>query len=306
MLMCLLLLGACTREGTMQTEDMAVPGGYSENREQGTGETVTDVSEEENLIGEKVVQTVEVAYETLDFSGMTTQVTELVEKHEAYVEHSYETSYTPSGNFTPGDTNRQYRQISYTFRVPTDALDAFLEDLEGTEAVKTSERIGTEDVTQDYRDTETRIRVLQTKEERLNTLLEQAETVEEILLIEDQLSDAIAERESLQARLDSYDRLIDYTAVYVTVTERPRIANTRGEGLSFWQRAKEAFVDSVFAFYYWIQDALIWLIYAVPFLLVIGLVVWLAIFLKRRYNRPSERKNLFKKKKTDENQSDRK
>ncbi|WP_028273985.1 DUF4349 domain-containing protein [Atopococcus tabaci] len=197
MLMCLLLLGACTREGTMQTEDMAVPGGYSENREQGTGETVTDVSEEENLIGEKVVQTVEVAYETLDFSGMTTQVTELVEKHEAYVEHSYETSYTPSGNFTPGDTNRQYRQISYTFRVPTDALDAFLEDLEGTEAVKTSERIGTEDVTQDYRDTETRIRVLQTKEERLNTLLEQAETVEEILLIEDQLSDVIAERTSL-------------------------------------------------------------------------------------------------------------
>lgn len=305
MFMCLLLLGACAREESMQTEDLAVPGGgYTENQEQNAGETVTDVSEEANLIGDKVVQTVEVAYETLDFSGITTQVMEIVENYDAYVEHSYETSYTPSGNINPGD--RQYRQISYTFRVPTDSLDAFLEGLEGTEAVKTSERIGTEDVTQDYRDTETRIRVLQTKEERLNALLEQAETVEEILLIEDQLTDTIAERESLQARLDSYDRLIDYTAVYVTVTERPRIANTRGEGLSFWQRAKEAIVDSAFAFYYGIQDALIWLIYAVPYLLVIGLVVWLVVFLRRRYNRPSKRKNLFKKKKTDENQSDRK
>lgn len=245
-------------------------------------EQAEDESEAENLIGEKVIRTAEIEYETLDFQETTHSIMETVSNHGAYVEYSSESSYTPSGNFSAGESGQQYRVIDYTFRVPTDSLSAFLEDLEGSEAYKVREQIGSEDVTQSYRDLEARIGVLQNKEDRLNTLLEQAESIEDILQIENNLSETIAERESLQSRLDEYDDLVDFSTVHLTVTERPRISNVRGESLSFFERAREALVNSFFAFYYFVQDVLIWLIYAAPYLLVLALILFIVLFIRKR------------------------
>jgi len=140
------------------------------------------------------------------------------------------------------------------------------------EAVKIGEQIGSEDVTQTYRDTETRINVLNQKEKRLNELMEEAETIDQILQIEDNLSQTIAEREILQSQLDGIDNLIDYTTVHLHLVERQRVSNGRNETLPFWGRAKEAVLDSLYSFYYWVQDAAIWIIYALPFIVIIVVV----------------------------------
>ncbi|MCC5894159.1 MAG: DUF4349 domain-containing protein [Alkalibacterium sp.] len=242
----------------------------------------------ERLIGEKVIRTASLEYETLDFERTNAHIRETVATHDAFIEFSYESTYTSSGG---GASSRQYRMVDYTLRVPTERLNAFLSELDGLEAYKISEQMGTEDVTQFYRDTEARVTVLANKEDRLNELLEQAETIEEIIQIEDSLSDTIAERESLQSQLDYYDDLIDFTVVNLTVTERARIANERGEGVPFFTRVREAFVDSLFAFFYILQDLAIFLIYAIPFIFVIGLVAWLIWFVRKRMRRNNKKGN---------------
>lgn len=225
------------------------------------------------LIGEKVIRTVSQDYETVNFPEATDFIRETVRRHDAFIEYSYESSYTPSGG-----ASRQYRIVDYTLRVPTEQLNAFLNDLEGMDAYRVSEQMGSEDVTQQYRDTEARIRVLDNKENRLTALLEQAETIEEIIQVENSLSDTIAEREQLQSQLDYFDDLIDYTVVRMTITERPRISGDREEGLPFLRRVQEALTDSFFAFYYIVQDITIFIIYSIPYLLLLaltGLIIWL-------------------------------
>lgn len=225
------------------------------------------------LIGEKVIRTVSQDYETVNFPEATDFIRETVRRHDAFIEYSYESSYTPSGG-----ASRQYRIVDYTLRVPTEQLNAFLNDLEGMDAYRVSEQMGSEDVTQQYRDTEARIRVLDNKENRLTALLEQAETIEEIIQVENSLSDTIAEREQLQSQLDYFDDLIDYTVVRMTITERPRISGDREEGLPFLRRVQEALTDSFFAFYYIVQDITIFIIYSVPYILLLGLtglIIWL-------------------------------
>ncbi|TVP93022.1 DUF4349 domain-containing protein [Alkalibacterium sp.] len=239
---------------------------------------------ESRLIGEKVIRTVSQDYETVNFPEATDFIRETVASHDAFVEYSYESSYTPSGG-----ASRQYRIVDYTLRVPTEQLNAFLNDLEGMDAYRVSEQMGTEDVTQMYRDTEARIEVLNNKENRLNELLEQAETIEEIIQIENSLSETIAEREQLQSQLDYFDDLIDYTVVRMTITERPRISGDREEGLSFLRRVQEALTDSFFAFYYIVQDIIIFLIYAVPYILVIGLASGVIWFVTKRVKRRNRR-----------------
>nr|WP_319217416.1 DUF4349 domain-containing protein [uncultured Trichococcus sp.] len=261
------------------------------------------------LIGEKVVTTVRLSYETLKYDDSIAYLKEIVGKYGAYVEYSYESS---GGDmiYTPSSLTQNYRQGSYTIRIPKDSVTAFLDDLEGGLGTKISEQQGNEDVMQYYEDTATRISVLQRKEERLLALLEQAETVEEILAIEDSLSAAISEREVLQAELDNIDDLIDYTALYLTVSERSRISNNRGGSTPFWERVKDAFIDSVYAFYYWLQDAAIWFIYALPFfvaVLLLLLLVWAIkkLFSKTVWGKQRAEKQLKERKQIEERRKER-
>ena len=280
-------LAACGSVQNRSGEDMSTDSGagYEESVSDEAAWEEFDEGEGESgsgLIGEKVIRTVHLEYETLDFEVTTSHVMDTVTSYDAYVEYSSESSYQPSGMSQPAPANQQYRFIDYILRVPTESLHAFLNDLEGADAYKVREELGSEDVTQTYRDTESRIGVLQNKEDRLTDLLEQAETIEDILQIENQLSSTIQEREVLQSNLDNYDQLIDYTVVNLSVMERPRIAHSREERASFFRRASDAFVDSFYAFYYWIQDAAIWIIYALPFLAIIGIILAIVYYISKR------------------------
>lgn len=283
-----LFLTACASDGDTGYEDSEVSdgAGYSQQEDAASESDMVEDSavSGERLIGEKVIRTVSQEYETLDFDRTNSHIRDTLANHDAFVEFSYESSYTASGG-----ASRQYRMVEYTLRVPTDHLNAFLNELEGMEAYKTSEQMGTEDVTQFYRDTEARVQVLSNKEDRLNELLDQAESIEEIIQIEDSLSETIAERESLQSQLDYYDDLIDYTVVRLTVTERPRIANERGEGVSFFRRIQEAFTDSLYAFFYILQDLAVFFVYAIPFIFVIGLIIWLIWFVRKRVSKRNKK-----------------
>ncbi|GAA0494762.1 DUF4349 domain-containing protein [Alkalibacterium indicireducens] len=290
LLVVVFLLTACASEsdGDMRDKSTGYDGGGTVMTEDSADmEMAAEIGESpessgERLIGEKVIRTANMDFETVEYTETVTYIRELVTRHDAFIEHSYESSHTPGGG-----ASRQYRMIDYTLRVPTEHLTAFLNDLEGVQAQKISEQIGTEDVTQFYRDTESRVQVLENKEERLNELLDRAETIEEIIQIEDSLNETIAERESLQSQLDYFDDLIDYTVVRMTITERPRISGDREEGLSFLRRVQEALTDSFFAFYYIVQDIIIFFIYAFPYILVlglIGLVIWLVAKRFKRRN----------------------
>ncbi|AZP03291.1 DUF4349 domain-containing protein [Jeotgalibaca ciconiae] len=270
------ILVACSEQDTSSTEDAAAPGAGGTSQENSVEDSGS------NLIGEKVIKTVTLNYETLEYSDTISHILNAVNQNNAYIEYSYESSYSPSGSFGPDA--REYKRVDYTLRVPTESLNTFLSELEGMEAVKVSEQIGSEDVTQTYRDTEARIEVLNQKEARLTELLNEATTIEQILLIEDNLSETIAERETLQSQLESIDDLVAYTEVYLTVSERQRISDTRGDGIPFWERLKEAVLDSIFVFYYWLQDAVIWLVYALPFILIIGILFLLYLGISRWYH----------------------
>lgn len=281
LLLSILFLAACSngedsRSSSQEALDMGAPETVTQD-----GGAAPDEQQGLDLIGDKVIRTVYSTYETLEYENTIQHIQELIQKHNAYIEYSYESTYSPTGSFTPEGNTRQYRRMEYTLRVPTPSLNRFMTDMEGAEAVKVSEQVGSEDITQSYRDTETRIQVLRQKEERLNELLAQAENLEQILQIENSLSETIAEREMLQSQLDNYDDLIDYTSIHMTITERMRVSSTRGDAIPFWDRVKDALVDSLYAFYYWLQDAVIWLIYLLPFLVVFALL-WVAFMALRK------------------------
>lgn len=276
-----LLMVACSNQGNESSDDSMEVSDEQLSEDMDidieTEEGAASVEQSEPLIGEKVIKSVDVGYETTDFQESIDYIEKTIENHGAYIEYS---------NEWIDSADQQYRSKNYTLRVPTESIDAFLDELEGMDAYKENEMISSEDVTQSYRDTEARIKVLGNKEERLNALLEEAESVEAIIQIEDSLSETIAERESLQSIIENYDSLIDYTMVNITLTERSTIANNRGEDRPFLERIQEAFINSAYTFFYFLQNLVVWIVYVLPFIFVIGMIIWsIFIFKKKKQNK---------------------
>mgnify|MGYP002226154573 CR=1 FL=1 len=70
-----------------------------------------------------------------------------------------------------------------------------------------------------YVDLQSHRDALQTEQERLLQLLEQAESIEDIITIEQRLSDVRYQLESMESQLRSYDNQVDYSTVYLYIDE---------------------------------------------------------------------------------------
>ena len=106
-------------------------------------------------------------------------------------------------------------------RVPYDKFYEALEELRklGTAVeVQTSAR----DVTDQYVNLEARLKVLKEEEQRLLQLLDRAESVKEVLEVEDYLSRVRTEIERYEAMLKNLERSIQYSSIRVYVEAPPK------------------------------------------------------------------------------------
>lgn len=114
---------------------------------------------------------------------------------------------------------------------------------------------------------------LETSITRLQELMEQATTTEELLQAEDMLTQRQSELDSLNSQLEWLEDQIDMSSIYVTFTQD----SAAGSGFS-WDRAWDLLLNS----FRFVAYALVIL---VPWLIAIGLVVWLVRTLVRRNRR---------------------
>ena len=118
----------------------------------------------------KMILTADLELETTEFDPAAEGLSRLTEEMGGY----FETSKIQGGG---------NRWASYTVRIPAENFNLFLEKA-GELCHLTYRVTGQENITEQYYDTEGRFKTRRTKQERLLTLLEKAETMEDILSLE--------------------------------------------------------------------------------------------------------------------------
>lgn len=224
---------------------------------------------------EKIITTIYLRFETTEFEGSTTELEKIVKKYKAYVESS-DISYNQHYN------NKSYRYGSFVVRVPKDSVANFKSELNGIGNI-ISENINKEDVTKNYRDMESRLKVITTKEERVLALLAKAEKIEDIIALENQLGETIAEKESLKASLMDIDNKVDFNTINIEIQEVEKLSNTETIETSFGTRVANAFSNSLYGFKNSMENLVISLIYLLPFIIVLGIVIYLVYMLTKRF-----------------------
>lgn len=229
-LLVLLTLGLCAcgqKEETSKdvaTNEVGYASAASFEQEQGAAEDVADTGEgmKENEgevkvpnTSQKLIRYLDYTIETKEFDTFVQELGELVSTAKGYVEQS-EVSQDEAQSYAQGK-----RYASYTLRIPADGLEAFKQELQEKGTItRQSERV--EDVTLNYVDVESHITALKTEQDSLLKMLEQADTIETMLAIQNQLTQVRYQLESYESQKRTYDNDINYSTVYVYVQEVER------------------------------------------------------------------------------------
>lgn len=242
-----------------------------------TGDTDSTVLPE----GRKWIITVNMSAETEDLDALMEALNGKISGLGGYVED--QDSYNGSMY-----SSRRYRSASLTVRIPAERVDEFTEEMSGIANV-VSTNLSREDITLSYVATESRVKALQTEEARLLELMEQAETMADLLEIESRLTDVRYELENRASQLRLYDNQVDYATIYLSIDEVQEY--TPVEEPTVWERISGGFVSSVKGVGNGLLDLLVWVLAKSPYLVILGgVTVGVVVLIKKHKARRAAKK----------------
>lgn len=234
--------------------------------------------------GRKLIKNVNLSVETREFDVMMPALEARVRELGGYIEDLE----TYNGSRYSGNKNIRYANL--TVRIPQSRLDDFVGSVsEIGNVVRRTDSVN--DVTKTYVDTESRRNALKTEYDRLLELMERAETLEEILILEDRLTTLRYQLESMESQLRTMDNQVDYSTVRLSVSEVEELApavDEPEEEKSIWQRISSGFSESLREVRENAADAVVDFLSSVPYLLtwaiplLIVILVAVGIFRGRR------------------------
>lgn len=242
-----------------------------------TGDTDSTVLPE----GRKWIITVNMSAETEDLDALMEALNGKISGLGGYVED--QDSYNGSMY-----SSRRYRSASLTVRIPAQRVDEFTEEMSGIANV-VSTNLSREDITLSYVATESRVKALQTEEARLLELMEQAETMADLLEIESRLTDVRYELENRASQLRLYDNQVDYATIYLSIDEVQEY--TPVEEPTVWERISGGFVSSIKGVGNGLLDLLVWVLAKSPYLVILGgVTAGVVVLVKKRKTRRAAKK----------------
>ncbi|WP_202710200.1 DUF4349 domain-containing protein [Sporosalibacterium faouarense] len=266
--------------GATESNDEA-NGGFndSEQSESDYGNDSNQSAEESNTLqNRKIIKSANISIETKTFDNTVDEIARRTDIVGGYIERSNVT-----GKRITSTGNSENRQASFRLRIPQDEFANFILDF-GNLGNIINNRTDGQDITNQYFDTEARLKTLEIQEDRLLEILKKAEKVEDIIDLERELSDIRYKIENLTGTIKKWDNLVSYSTIDVTVYEVQEVIEVKETPVTFGEKIKDGFNNSVEALVDILKGLVIFIISIIPFLIVIipiGLIC-LYIFKKRK------------------------
>ena len=121
---------------------------------------------------------------------------------------------------------------------------------------------------------------LETEKASLEKLLAAAETLEDIIKIQDRLTDVIYEIESYQSQLRTYDNLIDFTTITIYISEVEKVSVV--EEQTVWQEIGTKLSNNFSDIGDGAVAIFVFLVSNIPYLVILGVVAGVAIMIGKK------------------------
>ena len=211
----------------------------------------------------KLIRSASMTLETLHFDQTIADVTALVSDLGGYME----STHIEGESARSGYTNE--RSAEFTARVPVSSYDTAKEELAQLGSVRERSE-NAEDVTEQYYDVQAELDALKIQQERLLAMMEQADKMEDLIALEEALTDVRARINERTSAIRRYDGLIEYATIYLTVNEVVEYAELAEKPATFGQRVAETFKGSLEFIRAFGETVVLGIVAVGPFVLVYG------------------------------------
>ena len=238
----------------------------------------------------KIVYRATVNLQSTEFDETCQLLLQMTASAGGYVEKQYVNNGSAYSSKTVS-----LRSASFTIRVPSEKFSSFLDGVsENCHVVYINQ--SSEDIGEQYFNTEQRLQTLNNKHDRLEELLAKADKMSDIITIEDALSDTEYEINRLTATLNKYDSLVGFSTINIELAEVARTDISVTEDPGFFERLGRSFKDGMADFGEFLDDLAMWASYNIMGIIIFVVIVVVLVKVKpfaklrKRAGTRSERK----------------
>lgn len=199
-------------EEAAEVEDLYDDGYYEVRSEEAYGGMGESTVLDNEL---KIIKSGSIDIRVKSFDDTMDAIRSEVNTKNGYIENSSSYVYN---TWWVADEEVSARQGYITVRVPAEDYGEVFEYVKTLGKVE-NESEYTDNVTNAYIDIQSRMEAKKTEEQRLIELLSKAESVDDIIVIEERLSNIRGEIDSYMSQLNSWDKQVNYSTISITVTE---------------------------------------------------------------------------------------
>ncbi|NLM11848.1 MAG: DUF4349 domain-containing protein [Clostridiaceae bacterium] len=183
--------------------------------------------------------------------------------------------------YTYEDERRARVTGEITIRIDARHFDNILSDIKGLGEV-IDDRIYSTDVTDQYFDTEGRLRVLKIEYEYLEEYMRSLTKPEDIFKTRTRMTELQTEIERLTGTLNKWNDLVELSTIYIRMTEKYPDEMIKKQSNTYWSRVENAFNRSIAGVINALGNLLIFIIEAIPTLVVLLLFAWIVYHIVKR------------------------
>lgn len=237
---------------------------------------------------EMLVYSCYMTVDTLEFDASLNSFKNTLETYGGFVETENFNDGGNSGRWY-SENEQKWQSYSATVRIPSKNYDAFCNSA-GELGDLRSKTSNVENLSQEYSDLSTTLEIYEAKEQRYIALLAEITEDEYAVEIERELTEIQIKIANIRTRMNQISTDVAYSYVYFTLNEVKEYVSEPVKTDTFLDRLGYTLSDAGTGFLEFLEGLLFFLIYAVPYFVLIGIVVFVIIFIVRKIKKFKKQK----------------
>ena len=245
------------------------------------------------VVEKKLVYRCQLEIETKNYAEDKENLMKLISEYEGIIQNSNEYDNDDYWYSSDHVKTRGTKTLNLQVRIPSEKYKEFIGTVGTIGKVKRNSQ-QVDNISYDYYNTQADIEQLKIQEQRLLEMMEQAYTIEDMITVEDRLSEVQNELSKLQTKLVGLDTDVAYSYVDIELEEVFEYSAAEVEKPGFFKRLGKEIVDGFKAMIQIFEDIILFIVGAVPRLIpfaVFGFIVYKIVKVYRRTHKPRKPKD---------------
>ncbi|WP_341877040.1 DUF4349 domain-containing protein [Defluviitalea saccharophila] len=227
-------------------------------------------AEKSSITERKIIYESFMSIEVDVFDDAIGKIKSITNQSGGYVENSSSYIY-----YSEPERNIYLKQGTIKIRIPVEQYGQIQEQISNLGHLIHQQETST-NVTEEYIETESRIRMLEVEQERLLEIMKKAEKVEDLIKLEERLNVVRTDLEIYKSKIKNWDQLVSFSTFTIDITEVKKVEHIKSADPNFKTKLQSSFIKSLNDFRKGFEDMMIDLAYIIIpftfFIIVLGIV----------------------------------